>query len=334
MDTFVDSSWYFLRYLSPHDEDHAFQRDRVNRWLPVDQYVGGVEHAILHLLYARFITKFLHAQGLISFDEPFARLFTQGMVTKDSAKMSKSKGNTVSPDALIETMGADTMRLYILFMGPPEKDAEWNDSSVEGCYRFINRLWRLFETHHEVCFEADPPKIVYDDLNEAERALYRKTHWAIDKVRQDVDDNFHFNTAISAVMELNNQMYAFVDASDVAEGSMAAAVLATALDAAVRLLAPMTPHLCEELWQRMGREGSVFDGNLPSADPEYVSSDTFEMVIQINGKLRAKESVEAGTDRSRMEEIALGNERIRELLEGRTPRKVIAVPDKLVNIVV
>jgi leucyl-tRNA synthetase len=319
--------------LSPDDESKPFKGDVVNHWLPVDQYIGGVEHAILHLLYARFVTKFLHSQGLVSFDEPFARLFTQGMVTKNGAKMAKSKRNTVSPRELIEAMGADTMRLYILFMGPPEKDAEWSDQSAEGCYRFINRVWRLFESYHEVCFMASVPEIAYDALADAERSLFRKVHWAVNKVRDDIEDDFHFNTAISAVMELNNEMYAFVEDAQIAPGSTAAAVLAFAMDAVVRLLAPMTPHLCEELWERMGGRGSVFDTNLPSADPQFVASETFDMVIQINSKIRAKETVEAGTDRRRMEEIALANERIRELIGERNPRKIIVIPDKLVNIV-
>jgi leucyl-tRNA synthetase len=334
MDTFVDSSWYFLRYLSPHDESRPFVRELVDKWLPVDQYIGGVEHAILHLLYARFITKFLHSQGHVSFDEPFARLFTQGMVTKDGAKMSKSKGNTVSPETLIERLGADTMRLYILFMGPPERDAEWNDESVEGCHRFLNRIYRLFEKHHDVLFCEDPPAIDAESLAAAERSLFRKTHWAIAKVIGDIENDFSFNTAISAAMELNNELYAFDDANDVSRGTSAAAVVRLALESLVRLLAPMTPHFSEELWERMGHPESIFDSEVPVADAKYVTSETFDLVIQINSKIRARETVEASIDEDGMRRVALANERVVELLAGKAPRKVIVIPKKLVNIVI
>jgi len=335
MDTFVDSSWYFLRYLNPHDETRPFDRELVDKWLPVDQYIGGVEHAILHLLYARFITKFLHSRGHLSFDEPFARLFTQGMVCKDGAKMSKSKGNTVSPERLIDAMGADTMRLYILFMGPPERDAEWNDESVEGCYRFINRVYRLFEKHNRLLPQSVSSSIEYDTLSNGERSLFRKVHWAADKMIRDVNDSFHFNTAISAAMELSNEMYAFDEATaDVENQPGAAAVLRFAFDTLVRLLAPMTPHFSEELWERMGHARSVFDERMPAADPRYVAAETFDLVIQINSRIRARESVSADIDSEDMRRIALANERVRELLAGREPKKVIVIPRKLVNILV
>ena len=334
MDTFVDSSWYFLRYLSPHADDKPFDRELVNRWLPVDQYVGGVEHAILHLLYARFIVKFLHAQGLVGFSDPFARLFTQGMVCKDGIKMSKSKGNVVSPDTLIARLGADTMRLYILFSGPPERDIEWNDESVEGCHRFLNRVWRLFCEHNSVMPQSVTGTIEYNTLSEGERVLFRKTHWAIDRMLADITDNFHFNTAISAAMELSNTMCAFAETASITPGSNAAKAFGFAFDALVRLLAPMTPHFSEELWQRMGHTGSVFDERMPQADACYVARQTFDLVIQINSKIRARVCVPAGTAAEELRHIALSNQRVKELLRDKHPQQVIVIPNKLVNIVV
>ena len=334
MDTFVDSSWYFLRYLSPHADEKPFDRELVNRWLPVDQYVGGVEHAILHLLYARFIVKFLHAQGLVGFSEPFARLFTQGMVCKDGIKMSKSKGNVVSPDTLIARLGADTMRLYILFSGPPERDIEWNDESVEGCHRFLNRVWRLFCEHNDVIGQSITGAIKYDTLSENERVLFRKTHWTIDRMLADIADNFHFNTAISAAMELSNNMTSFAETAAITPGSNAAKALRFAFDALIRLLAPMTPHFSEELWQRMGHTGSIFDERMPQADACYVTRETFDLVIQINSKIRARVCVPAGTAAEELREIALSHQRVKELLADKHPQQVIVIPNKLVNIVV
>jgi leucyl-tRNA synthetase len=337
MDTFVDSSWYFLRYLTPRDGEKAFDRELVDKWLPVDQYVGGVEHAILHLMYARFFVKFLHSQGLVSFNEPFARLFTQGMICKGGNKMSKSKGNMVSPEGLIERMGADTMRLYILFSGPPERDAEWNDESVEGCHRFLNRVYRQYEAHNTILRQSVTEVIEYDALSKAKQKLYRKVHWTIDKVLKDIDDNFHFNTAISANMELTNELYAFVDtvgAGGVEAGSNGAAVLRFAFDSLIRLLAPMTPHFAEELWERMGHAESVFENRMPEADKRYVTEETYDLVIQINSKIRARERVPFGTNPKDLERIALANDRVKELVGEKTPAKVIVIPNRLVNIVV
>jgi leucyl-tRNA synthetase len=333
MDTFVDSSWYFLRYLSPHDAERPFVKTLVDSWLPVDQYIGGVEHAILHLLYARFVTKFLHRRGEVSFDEPFARLFTQGMVCKDGTKMSKSKGNVVAPDPLIARMGADAMRLYILFSGPPEKDIEWSDESVEGCHRFLNRVWRLCAKHEATLRQSVTSTISYDALDEPSRRLLRKAHRTIQRVVDDINDNFHFNTAISATMELCNEMYAFDGALTGALAPPQAAVLRFATDAIVRLLAPMTPHVSEELWERLGHTESVFDNPMPKADARYLAHDTIELVIQINSKIRARETVDAGIDEARMRELALAHPRVVEILGDRVPRKVVVIPKKLVNIV-
>jgi leucyl-tRNA synthetase len=331
MDTFVDSSWYFLRYLSPDDNDRAFDADLVNRWLPVDQYIGGVEHAILHLLYARFIVKFLNKIGMVEFNEPFARLFTQGMITRNGLKMSKSKNNTVNPGPIIENFGADTMRLYILFAGPPERDAEWRDDSIEGCHRFVNRVYRLFETNETVIKGTAEPQLSIEELADGEKALFRKTHWAILKVKKDLADTFHFNTAISAAMELTNEMYAFMGEKPVDESGE---VFRFAFSTLVRLLAPMTPHLCEELWERMGHAGSIFSEPLPHAAEEYAQQDMIELVVQINSKIRARQEVAAGTPDKELQSIAISNPRIQELLAGKEPRRVLVIQNKLVNIIV
>jgi leucyl-tRNA synthetase len=336
MDTFVDSSWYFLRYISPHDDTQAFDRGAADRWLPVDQYIGGVEHAILHLLYARFITKFLKSAGHLSFGEPFARLFTQGMICKDGVKMSKSKDNVVSPDPIIDSMGADTMRLYILFSGPPERDTEWRDDSVEGCNRFINKVFHLYEDNRRILETGDsePGAIDFASLSDKEKVLFRKTHWTIQKVRRDLEDNFHFNTAISATMELSNVMKTFDPDTELKPGSTAARVFAFAFDALVRLLAPMTPHICEELWARFGHRTSIFKTVMPEADPRYAQQDMVTLVIQINSKIRAREEISADLPEDDVEAIALGNARIQELLRGARPRKVLVIQNKLVNIIV
>jgi leucyl-tRNA synthetase len=333
MDTFVDSSWYYLRYLTPDDDAAAFSRERCDAWLPVDQYIGGVEHAILHLLYARFVTKFLHARGRISFREPFARLFTQGMVCKNGLKMSKSKGNVVAPDTIIDPMGADTMRLYILFCGPPERDIEWNDESVEGCHRFLNRVWRVYEGNPDVLATPFAESIDYESLGDAEREVFRKAHRTIDRVLADVGNHFRFNTAISALMELSNTLTAFLEANS-RRTPGGDAVVRFAFDTLVRLLAPMTPHICEELWERSGHRESVFHAPMPVADPAYVQAETFDLVIQVNSKIRARESIPTDTEPESMKAIALANPRIREILGGAAPKRVIVIQNRLVNIVV
>jgi leucyl-tRNA synthetase len=335
MDTFVDSSWYFLRYLSPRDDTRAFDKTLADQWMPVDQYIGGVEHAILHLLYARFVMKFLNRIGEISFNEPFARLFTQGMITRDGFKMSKSKHNTVSPDPIIERFGADTMRLYILFSGPPERDTEWRDESVEGCRRFLDRVYRLYEANTEAANSKVRDDIDFQALSEKERELFRKAHWAILKVHKDLEDSFHFNTAISATMELTNVMSAFTGESGAAKaGTTGGDVFAFAYDALIRLLAPMTPHFCEEMWERLGHTQSIFTTPMPEAIEEYAQADTIELVIQINSKIRARERIVADSAEDAIREIALANARIVELLDGKEPRKVIVIRGKLVNIIV
>jgi leucyl-tRNA synthetase len=344
MDTFVDSSWYFLRFLSPHDRERPFERALVDRWLPVDQYIGGVEHAILHLMYSRFIIKVLKDEGLIGVEEPFAALFTQGMICKDGAKMSKSKGNVVSPEELIAQYGTDTCRLYTLFIGPPEKDAEWNDRAVEGSYRFLGRVWRLVVDHVARLPEGavlgenesawgEPGEA----LPEAVRELRRVTHRTIERVTQDVD-RLHLNTAVSANMELTNAATAFA-AEATAIGALAAdspegRALKEAIEAILLVLGPFAPHISEELWQRLGGTDSVFRHCWPRHDPALTAAETVTLVVQVNGKLRARIQAPRGLDKARARALALAEPRIAPHLEGKSLRKVIVVPDKLVNLVV
>ncbi|MEK6732567.1 MAG: class I tRNA ligase family protein, partial [Candidatus Omnitrophota bacterium] len=263
MDTFVDSSWYFLRYLSPKDDKRPFNKELVNKWLPVDQYIGGVEHAILHLLYSRFVVKVLYDMGYIGFKEPFGKLFTQGMITKNNIKMSKSRDNVVSSDDLIDRYGADTVRLYTLFIGPPEKDAEWNDKGVEGAWRFLNRVWRLVEGSRNLQ--------VAEDISQAKACGYysqlrQKTHATIKKVTEDMEGDFHFNTAISSIMELVNEIYDYISLQppahapypSEASGSGSSLELKEAINTVVILLAPFVPHIAEEMWERLGNKESVF----------------------------------------------------------------------------
>ncbi|HWN81548.1 MAG TPA: class I tRNA ligase family protein, partial [Candidatus Udaeobacter sp.] len=341
MDTFVDSSWYFLRFLSPRDATQPFARALVDRWLPVDQYIGGVEHAILHLLYSRFITKVLHDAELLGFVEPFGALFTQGMICKDGAKMSKSKGNVVSPDDLIAAYGADTVRLYTLFVGPPEKDAEWNDRAVEGTYRFLGRVWRL-AIDHAARLPAAPvlgrgPAPAEGGMADQVRALRRSTHRTIYRITQDVD-RLHLNTAVSALMEHTHAAASFaVEAGEAGElnpKSGAGHALREALDALTLLMAPFAPHMAEELWHRLGGAGSIFHEPWPPHDPELATASTITLVVQVNGKVRARMDAPAGLTTAEIEARALADPKIKALLGSQTVRKAIVVPDKLVNLVV
>ena len=336
MDTFVDSSWYFLRYLSPQSKDNPFSSDLVNKWFPVDQYIGGVEHAILHLLYSRFIVKVLFDLGNIKFNEPFKNLFTQGMIIKNGAKMSKSKGNVVSPDRLIKRYGADTVRLYTLFIGPPEKDAEWNDRGVDGAWRFLNRVWRLCQKHKETIkieiknignIPEDPQK-----LTPAARQMRFLTHQMIKKVTNDLDQGFHFNTAIASIMEFTNELY-LKDNALKEQGNNSVLVLVEALLSIVKLLAPFVPHLSEELWSQIGGQGSLFTQEWLKYNPECLKKETKSIVIQIKGKMRSRIDVPAGISDDRLKQVVLEEKKIRKLLEGKSVRKIIIVPGRLVNIV-
>ncbi|MBX6394760.1 MAG: leucine--tRNA ligase [Alicyclobacillaceae bacterium] len=322
MDTFMCSSWYYFRYASPKETTRPFDPEAVEKWLPVDDYIGGIEHAVLHLLYSRFFTKVLKDAGLVSFDEPFRHLLTQGMVIKEGAKMSKSKGNVVSPDEIIERYGADTARLFILFAAPPERDLEWSDQGVEGCYRFLNRVWRLVVQNRDV-FSAQA-----GDRNAPEaKALRRKVHQTIKKVTEDFAERYTFNTGISAIMELVNAVYAYPEGAD-------PRTKAEAIRTAVILLAPAAPHLAEELWEIMGETGSVHEQTWPSYDPAELETDEVEYAVQVNGKVRDHIVVAAGAGEEEIRETALGTEKVKEWTNGKQVVKVIVVPNKLVNIVV
>ncbi len=325
MDTFMDSSWYYMRFLSPHDEDRVFDSELVNKWLPVDQYIGGIEHAILHLLYSRFFTKVLRDLGLVDFHEPFQNLFTQGMIIKDGAKMSKSKGNVVSPDELIEKYGADTVRIYTLFIGPPEKDAEWNDRAVEGAFRFLGRVWRLAHKHMDRARRSDGE--LPANLSDADRAIRRVTHTTIKRVTRDIEDRFHYNTAISSLMEMVNELYA----ADIEK--IDAAVLKEALEKLVTLLYPMAPHICEELWFGLGHSESLLLGRWPAHDEDATETENMLIVVQVNGKVRSRVTVPADCDEEEMKQAALADSKVQTHTASKNIRKIIVVPKKLVNIV-
>lgn len=323
MDTFIDSSWYYLRYTDPHNEEKPFSKEMADKWMQVDEYIGGIEHAILHLLYSRFFTKVLYDAGMVSTDEPFKSLLTQGMVLKDGAKMSKSKGNVVSPDEIIEQYGADTGRLFILFAAPPDRDLEWSDSGVEGSYRFLNRVWRVVGEHKHI-FEDRPQ--AEPDVDKESKALNRTLHYTIKKVTEDVGTRYNFNTAISAIMELVNAVQSYPQTAD-------RGTLADAIEHIVLLLAPFTPHIAEELWQQIGHRDSVHEQAWPTFDEAALALDEVELAVQVNGKVRDKLTVPAGADNKEVEEMALARSKVQQQLNGKTVHKVIVVPKKLVNIV-
>lgn len=324
MDTFICSSWYFLRFTSPRHTESAFDKKQVDYWMPVDQYIGGIEHAILHLLYARFFTKVLSDLDLLEAREPFANLLTQGMVIKDGAKMSKSKGNVVDPDRIVKEYGADTARLFILFASPPERDLEWSDQGVEGAFRFLNRVWRLVGEYQEKV------KNVADQLGElstADKEMLRCVHQAIRKVTEDVE-RFNFNTAISAIMELVNNLYLQKEKNQKPE------LWKHALKRLILLLAPFAPHLTEELWEAIGEKESIHKESWPRFNPEFIVEDEITVVVQINGKVRDKITVPADLEEDQLKAQALECEKVQSALVGKIPLKVIVVPKKLVNIVV
>ncbi|WP_456399007.1 leucine--tRNA ligase [Mesoaciditoga sp.] len=330
MDTFVDSSWYYLRYVNPKDEDKPFEKADVDAWLPVDQYIGGVEHAILHLLYSRFITKALRDAGVLSFDEPFKNLFTQGMIYKDGAKMSKSKGNVVSPDEMIEKYGADTLRLYILFMGPPEKDAEWQDSGIEGVDRFVTKMWNLFEKILPLIREAKG-KVDEEKLDDTEHELRLKLHSMIKKITQDIEGAFRFNTVVSGFMELVNTFTLYVNSTD--EKSLNVDLLREFAEKFVPALSPFAPHIAEELWERMGKEPFVTNASWPTYDENALKARRVKMAVMVNGKVRAHVEVNPDLSDDEIVKIALENEKIKNALNGKEPKKTFVVKGKLVNIV-
>src|SRR5579862_5208153 len=322
MDTFVDSSWYFYRYCDAHNSSAPFDSAKIAEWLPVDQYIGGVEHAILHLIYARFFTKVMRDIGLIKNEEPFARLFTQGMVIKDGAKMSKSKGNTVSLDELAERFGADTGRMFELFAAPPEKDMDWTDSGAEGAYRFLGRVFRFVTRNADRVAAGDP-----EAASEADRRALRKLHQTTRKVTEDFNNRWHFNTSIAALMELINTLHT-------EEASLSRAALDQILPSLTLLLGPFAPYIAEEMWEQLGRKGPVFRQPWPVFDEELAKEDAAEVVLQVNGKVRGRIFVPFGTDKEALEKAALADPKMQPFLEGKQVVKMIVVPDKLVNIVV
>jgi leucyl-tRNA synthetase len=323
-DTFMESSWYYARYCCPRN-DRAMLDAEASYWTPVDQYIGGIEHAILHLLYARFYHKLMRDEGIVDSDEPFTRLLTQGMVLKDGAKMSKSKGNTVDPQGLIDQYGADTARLFSMFAAPPDQSLEWSDAGVEGAHRFLKRLWKLVARHREA---GEPVALDTAKLDDTQKAVRRKTHETIAKVADDYGRRQTFNTAVAAVMELTNEL-----ANLETREAQDLAVEREALRAAVLMLAPIAPHICHSLWPKLGGEGAVMDAAWPTLDEEALVRDSIEMVVQVNGKVRARMDVAANADRDTIESRALEQQNVQKFLDGSSVRKVIVVPGKLVNIV-
>ena len=325
MDTFVDSSWYCLRYIDPKNTEQPFNKESVNNWMPVDQYIGGVEHAILHLLYARFFVKAFNKMGMLNFKEPFKNLLTQGMVLKDGAKMSKSKGNVVAPSEIIKEYGVDTARLFVLFAAPPERDLEWSDQGVEGCFRFLNRVYRLVYELADIA-KSD---LSLEELSKEDKAMRYTINNTLKKVTEDLNEKFGFNTAISSLMELINEMYKYKELDNRNE-----AVIKEGIETIVTILSPFAPHIGEELWTIIGKSGSIFDISWPKYDDSALVKDEVEIVVQINGKVRGKLSVATNISREDMEKLAIEDEKIKSLVEGKNIVKVIAVPKKLVNIVV
>jgi leucyl-tRNA synthetase len=366
MDTFVESSWYYERYCSPNCNIAMFDRKAVDYWMPVDQYIGGVEHAILHLLYSRYYTRVLNDFGLVKYKEPFTRLLTQGMVCKETVscpehgfllpeeingpgeerlckqcgqptivgrveKMSKSKKNVIDPNILLEKYGADTTRLFCLFAAPPERDLEWSEQGVEGGYRFLNRVWRLALNWESLIRDAKPFNGLPDQLEEDSRALFKKTHATIKKVTRDIEDRFHFNTAISAVMELVNTMYG-IDPAD--KNFQKTEVMRLSIESVALLLSPIVPHFAEELWEALGFDTSILLASWPSYREDALVKDEHLIVVQVNGKLRSKFNVDADADDATLKEMALSDERVLKFVDGKPIKKIIVVKGKLVNIVV
>ncbi len=333
MDTFVCSSWYYLRYSDARNSEECFNKDKVNHWLPVDQYVGGIEHAILHLLYSRFFTKALRDCGLLDFDEPFKNLLTQGMVLKDGSKMSKSKGNTVDPDEIFENYGADTARLFILSDSPPARDFDWSDAGVEGCYKFLNRVWRLISTNQDN-ISLDYPKFVAGSLKDKSNDdLVRTVHIAIKGITNDISNDFQFNTVISKYRELTNAIYDWqAKKSDLTEEDKQ--VLSFAVVSLIKLMSPVAVHLTEEAWHDLGGEKSIHEEPWCEWDENLAKSSSITLVVQVNGKVKDKIEVDESLDQEEMKQVALNSEKVKALTEGKTIVKTIVVPKKLVNIVV
>ncbi len=331
MDTFVESSWYFMRYTAARKDDAPFDSDALKYWTPVDQYIGGIEHAILHLLYARFFTKILRDEGYTELSEPFKNLLTQGMVLKDGAKMSKSKGNVVDPNAMINKYGADATRLFILFASPPEKDLEWSDQGLEGAHRFLNRIWRLAEEFEGKLSPVGACAKPSMDLSSDAQKLRLKEHETVKRASRDMENKFQFNTVIAATMELVNEIYSLKDKLIETEDGRFA--LSSAYSTVLTVLSPIAPHICEELWGTVGYEGYIAEVTWPEYDEAALVTDEILIIIQVNGKMRGKLSVPAAASKEEIEKTALAHENVTKHTDGKTIRKVIVVPGKLINIV-
>ncbi len=326
MDTFLDSSWYFLRYTDARNDKACFDVEKAKYWMPVDQYIGGVEHAIMHLMYARFFTMVLYDLGLCSVEEPFTNLLTQGMVLKDGTKMSKSIGNVVSPEDIVNKYGADTARLFILFAAPPERELEWSDTGVEGSYKFLNRVYRLV---YDMAGQTKGIPAVYKVETKDDKQLAFVLNNTVKRVTDDINKRFNFNTAISAIMELTNEMYRYKELDDVNMG-----MLRDATEKLVLVLSPFAPHICEEMWEGLGMEGLIYHAQWPTFDPAALVKDSVEIVVQINGKIREKLDVPSGLSKEDFEKTVLEDASVKALTDGHNIVKVVAVPDKLVNIVI
>jgi leucyl-tRNA synthetase len=340
MDTFVDSSWYFYRYADAHNDKAPFDSAKIAYWFPIDQYIGGVEHAILHLIYSRFWTKFMRDMGLVKNDEPVARLFTQGMVIKDGAKMSKSFGNVVSPDEMVARYGADATRLYSLFAAPPDRDLDWQESGIEGIQRFVGRVYRFYLRNSAVAAPnrtvetglAPSPRAQSQPLSPEARAIQRKLHQTIKRVSDDFQGRWHFNTCIAAIMELMNEIYGAEEAR--AAGEIPAPLIAEVQRNIALLLAPMAPYLAHELWEMTGEKSNLLKAPWPKYDPALAAEDEIEIPVQVNGKLRGLVVVPAGATEDQIKQAALADEKVRAAIACKQVVKIIVVPQKLVNIVV
>lgn len=332
MDTFICSSWYYLRYADARNSEKPFSKELVDKWLPVDQYVGGIEHAILHLLYSRFFTKALKDMGLLSFDEPFKNLLTQGMVLKDGSKMSKSKGNTVDPDEIFQNFGADTARLFILSDSPPARDFDWSDAGVEGCYKFLNRVWRLISSNQEnITLDYKLPDV--KSLEKSNNDLVRNTHMLIKGVTQDISHEFQFNTVISKYREFVNTLYDYVAKHQVFSDEDKQ-VFSYAAITLIKLMSPVTVHMSEELLSSLGAKDSVHSMLWPEYEESLAKNASITLVVQVNGKLKDKIEADAEATKEELEQIAMASEKVKSFIAGKQVVKVIVVPAKLVNIVV
>jgi leucyl-tRNA synthetase len=332
MDTFMDSSWYFYRYTDPHDDCAPFDKAKAAYWFPIDQYIGGIEHAILHLIYSRFFCKVMYDLGLVTHREPVKRLFSQGMVLKDGAKMSKSKGNVVGAIDMAEKYGCDTARMYSLFAAPPENDLEWSETGIEGCSRFLKKVYRLIAKHADRLRPVEVELVSKTDLTNAtpkEKILVRKTHQTLKRVTKDFDSRWHFNSSISRIMELVNELHT----QEPLDADLSPVILKRILEVLVLMLSPMAPHISEELWEMLGNSGGLARVKWPRYREDLAREEQFEIVIQINGRLRGKILVEDGIGDDETVERALNDPRISVLLGGKDVAKTVVVPKKLVNIV-